>query len=380
MKIGIFVDELFTGGFQKVALEEAIELKKEGKDVYFYILKRSKESEYEKILNKNNIKIIYLSDRVPNYLNINFKFPLFAFFSLFHVTYPFILPNYFKEDLNLIISHGTYTCFSAIRIAKKKNIKIINFVHDPVQFILEQKYNKNFIKRTIFKILSKFGWIADRYILKNSDSIVAFPEMIEFLKEKHNIYVNYHIISNGVELGKKCNKKQNYVIAFTKWDQGKNVEFLIEIWKNLAKKIQLKIIGKWAKESEMNEFIKKISSNDLKEYISVEGQMTTDKTRKYLRNARFLVHPCREPFGMTIFEAAAEGTPCIMTDNSGVARFFNKSNSVRVKENSLKEYLEAINYLIKNSNKTIKLGNEAYKVAEKNSWKNHNKILLGAIK
>jgi len=60
MKIGIFVDELFTGGFQKVALEEAIELKKEGKDVYFYILKRSKESEYEKILNKNNIKIIYL--------------------------------------------------------------------------------------------------------------------------------------------------------------------------------------------------------------------------------------------------------------------------------------------------------------------------------
>ena len=57
MKIGIFVDELFTGGFQKVALEEAIELKKEGKDVYFYILKRSKESEYEKILNhgdKNN--------------------------------------------------------------------------------------------------------------------------------------------------------------------------------------------------------------------------------------------------------------------------------------------------------------------------------------
>ena len=380
MKIGIFVDELFTGGFQKVALEEAIEFKKNGDDVYFYVLKRSKNSEYEQILNKNKIKVIFLSDRVPKYLNLNFKFPLFAFFSLFHISYPFILPNYFKEDLDLIIAHGTYTCFSAIRIAKKKKIKLVNFVHDPVQFILEQKYNNSLIKKVIFKILSKLGWIADRYIINNSDSIIAFTEMIEFLKERHRSKENYHEISNGVELGNKSRKKKNYIIAFTKWDQGKNVGFLIEIWKKLGKKVPLKIIGKWAKESEMKEFIRKIEHNSLKNYISVIGPLDTGETRLYLREALFLVHPCREPFGMTIFEAAAEGTVSIMTNNSGVARFFDTNNAIKVIENNLQSYLNSINYLINNKIKAVELGKNAYKVAEKNSWKNHNKILMNSIK
>ena len=87
MKVAVVVDEMIQGGFQRVALNEVIELSKyKNTKAHLVVLKKTNPIGYREIINKNNVTIDFLDSNLPSILRINFKFPFFAFFSLFHIT------------------------------------------------------------------------------------------------------------------------------------------------------------------------------------------------------------------------------------------------------------------------------------------------------
>jgi glycosyltransferase involved in cell wall biosynthesis len=382
MKIGIFVDELFTGGFQRVAFEESMSFKQNKYDVEMVVLRRTKDnsaSEYISEMTAKGIKVKYVSDYIPKILNFSFRFPLFAFFSFFHLSYIFLIWIYFNEKYDFIIVHGTYTSLSCIPYAKKNSIKIANFIHDPIEYIFEQKYRSNIITIVIFKILSIFAHFLDKYLINNSNLVIVYPEIEKYLKKKHNIKANYLPIYNGVKIPNKFYKKSTFAIAATKWDQGKNYIFLIKLWSKYNINIDLIIVGRWANQNEKDEFSNKIKTLRLDKKIKLLGQVSNLNLNKLYSKALFLIHPCKEAFGMTILEAAANKTTSILTNNSGVSNIMNIKSCIMVSENSEVEYINAIQSLIENNKLAISMGIEAFKIAKKYSWKKHNELILKNI-
>lgn len=381
MKIGILIDELISGGFQKVAVMEAKYLKKLGHDVSLVVLHRTKHLGYQDIIAKDDIDVIYLSDRLPWYSRMNFHFPLFAFFSFFHIFYPLFIHRYIKKDeFSIFVTHGTYTAFSSIAISKSLNIPYICFDHDPISYILPQKYHNKLLGKLLFFLmpLAKFF---DKTIVNNAKTVIAFPDMITELRKIYPSYQNYHEIFNGCEILPEDQldyQRENYAIAATKWDQGKNFELLLEVWRKLELKIPLKIVGTFARESVRAEYEQAIKDTKLENLIEIVGGVSEEALRGYYKKAKLLVHPCREAFGMTILEAAANGCPAVFSNNSGVVALFPEVIKKRLpKENDTNGYLVQIKKILSLSHDDyVFLAKQYYAMAVKNSWESHCKKII----
>ncbi len=384
MKVGMLIDELISGGFQKVAIMEAKYFQKLGFEVFLVVLHRTKNKGYIDLIKQNNIKVIYLSDRLPFFLRINFHFPFFAFFSFFHIFYPLFIYKYIQDkEFDVFITHGTYTSFSSISIFNKLKIPYICFVHDSITYILNQKYKDKFLGRFL-SILIPIANKLDIMIIKNAKSIIAFPDMITEMKKIFPTYNNYHKIFNGcetIEESKINFKKSNFAISVTKWDQGKNFIFLLDIWNDLEKKIALKIIGTFHPVSLKYEMEELIKQKGLKESIEIIGPVNESELSEYYKNAKFLIHPCKEAFGMTILEASANGCPAVFTDNSGVAVLYSdKIKKWLPEENNLYEYKNIINKFVQeNQNEYENLVKEYFISAKNNSWIKHCKQIKKLI-
>jgi hypothetical protein len=95
MKIGILIDELASGGLQKTAIQECKELKRLGHKVKLLVLSRRNSRSFKGLA--KGLEIEFLEDRLKPWQRASFKFPIFAYFSLFHLTYPLFLPSKIKK-------------------------------------------------------------------------------------------------------------------------------------------------------------------------------------------------------------------------------------------------------------------------------------------
>jgi len=384
MKIGILIDELISGGFQKVAIMEAKYFNELGHEIVLVVLHRIKNEGYKDLIEKNNIKVVRISDRLPFLLKINFRFPFFAFFSFFHIFYPMFIWKYIKRDnFDFFITHGTYTAFSSIAIKRKLKIPFISFIHDPITYIIENKYRDKF-PYGVLKLLTFVAKKLDHMIINNSNAVMAYSDMIKEMKKVFPAYQKYNEIFNGCEVlpEDKINfNKSDFAISVTKWDQGKNFDFLLDLWSQLDIKIPLKIIGSFHPVNLQDEMQKSINGKKLDNVIKLVGRVTEKELSQYYKNAKFLVHPCREAFGMTILEASANGCPSIFTNNSGVADLYPESIKKNLpQENNLDEYKKIISDFLQMERVVYDdLIEEYHLVAKNNSWIKHCEKIIKLI-
>ena len=285
-----------------------------------------------------------------------------------------------QEEFDVLIPHGTYTAFSTITLSNKLGIPYICFVHDSISYILKQKYKDKLLGRFL-GVLLPIAQILDKIIVQNAESILTFPEMIQEMRELTPNYENFHELQNGceaIEDAKINYSKKDYAISVTKWDQGKNFAFLVDLWSKLPHKTTLKIIGSFSPLDLERSYKRLIQNAGLSDHIEIIGRVSEKKLSDYYKNARFLIHPCREAFGMTILESSAQGCPSIFTKNSGVASLYTLTLQGQLpEENNLSDYTRLVEYVMGLSNSDYEtLVREYHKAAKENSWENHCKIIL----
>lgn len=381
MKIAIVTEKLYSGGTQKLAINEVREFRKMHHKTDLLVLKKANYVGFSDLLEKYKIEPIYLSEQIPKYLNLNFKIPFFAFFSVFHITYPLLLKFFLKnEKYDVVISHGTYTCFSAHTIAKKSNAKLISFVHDPISYILKTKYKNGILGRFNF-LINAAAQLLDKWIIKNSTlvltSLFEFVESLKKLSGSDNIYLlpDAVIQKNKKEI---TLKKKNYALAVTKWDTGKNIELLLKLWKKDKQLLPLFIVGKFEPQSLKEKVQKIINKYELEKKVTLIGEVSEERLNKYYKEAKYFIHPCKEAFGMSILEAASFACPCVFLPQSGVSYFFDITK-LKFLPVSLKVYdfHKSLSYL-KNLNKADyqKLALCFYNWSKKASYKSHCEKIL----
>jgi len=380
LKIGVLIDQLSLGGVTKIASEEVRYLKKLGYKVDLLVLLRTKQKKVINLID-SEIKIKFLSDKFPKIFRRYFKFPFFYYFSSFHITSPFVINRAIrKNDYDLIIAHGTYTCLSAIGLFKKVKVPFIAYIWDPVSYILRRVYSNTRL-RFFFPILKPIAYFVDNIIVKNSIATVTGSEVhYKNLKsfDENKIFIVY---PGCKEINNYNNNKEKFILSVTRWDFGKKPEFLLEVMKRLKNEYNLIVAGGWLRDKQKSKFEKAIITENLSNKVKVLGYVSNNKLERLFSKAKVLIYPNFEAFGLTGLEAASFGCPIIFPKGSGVTDLYEHGKQgFFPEEGNVDEFVKYLNIILYDDDLALEMGKSAFKIAKNYTFYEHAKNLSKIIK
>jgi glycosyltransferase involved in cell wall biosynthesis len=104
-------------------------------------------------------------------------------------------------------------------------------------------------------------------------------------------------------------------------------------------------------EGDLESFGRFIEANKLEEHVTYEGALPYAQVRERLRRSAVYVLPSvNEPFPVTVLEAMAVGTPCVITDSCGLAPYFREHEAGLVTDGASNSMADAVELLLVDSN------------------------------
>lgn len=132
-------------------------------------------------------------------------------------------------------------------------------------------------------------------------------------------------------------KPKDYVSFIGRFDREKNPHLAIQLAINLG--IKIKVAGKidYQGEGYFESEVAKYFSNPLVEYL---GELDHKQTIEVLSNAKCNLHPTgfREPFGLTILEAAYAGTPTLAIERGSMPELIEEGRTGMLVEDFVEGY------------------------------------------
>ncbi len=382
MKVAILIDRHNVGGVEKIAIEQVKALRRIGVDATLLVLTQNAliKGAFKDLL--KGVPVVFLDKRLPKFLRFSFKFPVFHFFSFFHLSYPLLVPWVIKKDeFDYIIPHGTFTTFSAVSIRLIKGIPYSSFIWDPIGYILGRVYKDSF-HPFLLKILLGLALILDKMVVWWADAVLVGGKVHNRYFNKLKKKIQIAVIPPAVHPAKSiAKKKQDYVLMVTAWKRGKNPDYIFEIVKKIPD-IKIKMVGKWLDPAYKKEFAQKVKKNGLSQNIEVVGAATEKELSSYYKKALVLLQTNDDRgFGMPALEAAAHGTTFIIPKGQGVCDLFtHNKHGFYTTEKDTKTIVKILKDLLNKKEKAVFFGIEAYNQVKSNySWEQHAKKIISQI-
>lgn len=308
------IHDLSTGGAETLVKDYALLIDKKKFDVKIICFYR-RNSSYEKLLEDNNIEVIYLSD----YIKIDRSK------SVFHKLV-FTIKMFFKfkkiiKNEKPDIMHTHLTINTLIKFSKpNKNTKIFHTVHSEPRVL----WRKN-------SIIRRIDFLAAKWLVKHNNMIfiVLHDEMKKEINQLFNVN-NSIVLNNGIDFSrfdnrkikdrKEVRKKLNitesaFVIGHIgRLTDEKNHEMLIDIFDKIH-------------EADKNVFLLMIGAGELREKIERKlKEKGLDKHYLILSNRLDIpdllnamdcfVFPSKyEGLGIVLIEAQKMNLPCFISNN-----------------------------------------------------------------
>lgn len=138
-------------------------------------------------------------------------------------------------------------------------------------------------------------------------------------------------------------KKDNYYIAISRFVPYKKMDIVVEAFSKMPDK-KLLVIG----DGPDTKRIKSLATPN----IELLGYLRMEQLKSHLENARALVFPAEEDFGITVVEALACGTPVIALNRGGTAEtVHNEINGLHFSSQSADGIIDAVSRFEKIENK-----------------------------
>lgn len=375
LRIGVLIDQLRYAGVEKVAVNEVLALRRIGFEAKLVVMQRGRSDEYVFKETLKKIPVVFLSDRLPRLFRFSFRFPLLSFFALFHITFPYLSsPKVGKKEFDVIISHGTYTSFTAIALGKLRGIPFIAYIWDPASYIIESVYSERIRFGSLLSLMKGIGMFIDNRIVNNSKLILTACKTHLLLLNKQSAGGKVRLLYPSTDPASEFNMhKENYMVVVTAWKEGKEPEYLFQIAEK-NKDLKIVIAGSWHPKEYQQCFMDKLNSLGLQKQIIVTGALSEEKLRATYGNALFFLQFKADiGFGMPALEAAANGCTFVIPEEQGVCDLFeNGVEGFYIKEKDLEAITNYINLFKREKDLTTNMSMAAWtKVKQKYSWTKH---------
>jgi glycosyltransferase involved in cell wall biosynthesis len=372
LRTAVFMDRLPPGSSAKVAGQEVRQLNELGFDSELLLIKREVSGPDREHLNA--VTTASLEDSIPRPLRLGMQIPGFSFFSSFHLTAPIYGPLTLKKKYDLIVAHGTYTCFTAYSLKKIRRIPYVAFLWDPIAYILQKVYNDTAL-RTALPFLRPIGKVLDK-IISDASEVVLLPSKFHLARMKDITNTAIEILYPGVDASEALPKTRgDYILAVARWERGKKPFFYLDLLEALRREkltSQLVMVGPWKDSLLLNRFLKEAESRGLRGFLDLHGPPSNSELVELYRGAGLLVHAVTESFGMIGLEAAAHGCPFIIPKGSGVTDLFSDGvHGFFPSEGDTDAYAKAVSELFFDRRRTFEMGRKAWEVARQFTWRSH---------
>jgi glycosyltransferase involved in cell wall biosynthesis len=296
-----------------------------------------------------------------------------------HEFIPFLMPGAFEQlnldGYDLVIS---VTSEAAKGIITKPGTKHICYCLTPTRY-LWSGYEDYFKKRTLRTIASPAvaylrKW--DKIAAERPDAFVSISKEVQnrvkkyYGRESMVIYPPVALTNSKSEIRNLKHKKGEYfliVSRLSKFTKYKRIDLAIEACNEL--KLPLKIVGEgnWKKELE----------SLAGPTVSFVGSVDDKQLEQYYRNAKALIFPGVEDFGLTVVEAQGFGKPVIAFRGGGALETIKEGKTGYFFDEQTKKSLV---YALKNFDKMQFNPEDCINHAEKFSFGTFKSAFLKLVK
>lgn len=229
---------------------------------------------------------------------------------------PLAISQFNLSDYDLVISSSSSVA-KGVKVGK--NTIHICYCHTPMRYIWDmyelyfgKKSNASFLTKIAMKILRKPLQSWDIKSSLNVDYFIAnsynVKERIKRIYNRDSVVIYPPVDTDFFTLGSEYSDMSYYLVvsAFAPY---KKIDIVIEAFKITG--LNLKIIGSGQQEK----YLKALA----KGYTNIEflGWQDNESLKFYYQNAKALVFPTEEDFGIVSVEAQACGTPVIAYKKGG---------------------------------------------------------------
>lgn len=339
-KVMLLIHAMTTGGAETLVKDYALKLDKLKYEVVVLCFYHSKESPYEKILNDNNIRTIYVD---KNKISTNNIFKKLILFIHRYLSIRKIIRSESPDVLHTHLNLNSYVFFSSV----SKKCRLIHTVHNEPS-VLWGKSMKDRIDLFCAKYLVKHKKM--RFIVLHEE---MRKEVNKIFKVSNSIVLNNGIdfkrfdkknIKNSNELKKELNIPiDSFVIGHIgRFNKQKNQSFLVDIFYQIAKnndKAFLLLIGDG---NEKKEIINKINHLELNNRCIILSNRKDIPDLLGVMNS-FVFPSIYEGLGIVLIEAQKMGVPCFISNAVPKAAVVSNLVTTISLDKEAKEWADIIN-------------------------------------
>lgn len=215
---------------------------------------------------------------------------------------------------------------------------------------------------TFFRdLLHKPYKLLGKTIFRKADKVVCASEYEKSLVIKQ-FKVNEEkiaVIPNGVNLDefkalKKKKKDARVILSVARLEKYKGIQYLVKILPKLDSDIVLEIVGNGPYKQELVKLTRQLGVKSRTRFF--RNLTRRSLLQKYVNADLFTLLSKHEAFGISVAEALASGTPCIVANSSALSEWIDNENCFGVRYPiDLDELASLTNNVIGKSAKTSKL-------------------------
>lgn len=256
--------------------------------------------------------------------------------------------------------------------------KIIVYCHNDFKSELEKTDTKykglwSIYYKSYYNVAKKFF----KKILDPNIFLIANSKFVKnSIKEKYD--KDSTVIFPPVDLSEfESSTKQKIVVTVTRFSEEKNLEFALDIMKDID--VEYKIIGNTKTKSNVlyyKKLLSKLKKTNLNSRIKLLKDIERAELVKSLNTTKVYLHTSKETFGISVIESIAAGCIPIVPDNSAHKETV-PFNELRYQENNLSDAQEKIKKAINGVfDKFLDPLRESIKIYDKNQFK---KLIISYI-
>jgi len=403
VKVAIFhCGFIYSGGGERIVLEEAKGLKERGYEVVVRAPTLNKAKCYPDFIDEVGVET-FLPKILPE-----FKYKYAIQMVVTSVLAPVLAWGY--RDVDVFVGANQPGAWIAYCMSKVLGKPYIVYMNQPNRLLYPREVDQEggWVNERSYAFLARVIWLlrfwmkkVDRLAFKtakvklvNGSYIKAAIEgiyRIEGLEcpagahpqERKALLKEGEAFKGKVKRGKEVVEKP-YILLTNRHDPQKKFEYVIEAMRLVGKKfpkVKLVVPGPFtAYTPKLLALVKKLR---LSKQVVFLGQLNEEELQKWYQQAAVYVYPApQEDFGMGPLEAGVWGVPTVAWHNAGpTVTIEDGVTGFLAQPFEVKDYAEKIMRLLGDKGLQFKMGRAAWKrVREKFSWKRHVDILEREIR